>query len=181
MWLSCFILNLISFRHFFHLIHQRLVISFALKLGDVGYEDGYYQVHLERGNSSFKTQVYSCELWFLLSYHEERAKENKADQKKHCEYLSSRLLPSPRLLPEVVKLKFSVEHNEDFEEGLGKLTKGGALRLVMWTRMIQRLSFWNHYLRSKVDDVKVKGWKICEIFERQICKYAEPPTQKWTR
>ena len=66
-----------------------------------------------------------------FSHHEERAKENKADQKKHCEYLSSRLLPSLRLPPEVVKLKLSMEHHEDFEEGLGKLTKGGALQLAM--------------------------------------------------
>ena len=48
-------LNLISFLHFFHLIHQRLVISFALKLGDVSYEDDDYQVQLEMGKRSSKT------------------------------------------------------------------------------------------------------------------------------
>ena len=64
-------------------------------------------------------------------HHEERAKQDEADQKKHCEYLCSRLLPSLRLPPEVVKLKFSVEHDEDFEEGLGKLSEGGALQLAM--------------------------------------------------
>ena len=66
-----------------------------------------------------------------FSHHDQRAKENKADQKKHCEYLSSRLLPSLRLSPEVVKLKLSVEHDEDFEEGLRKLSEGGALQLVL--------------------------------------------------
>ena len=66
-----------------------------------------------------------------FSHHEERAKENKADQKKHCEYLGSGLLPSLRLPPEVFKLKLSMEHHEDFEEGLGKLSEGGALQLAM--------------------------------------------------
>ena len=47
-----------------------------------------------------------------------------------------------------------MEHHEDFEEGLGKLSEGGALQLAMWTRMIKRLSFSHHYFPPNMDDVK---------------------------
>ena len=75
----------------------------------------------------------------FFSHHDDWAKDNEADKKKHREHLDRGLLQSAGgVLPKILKLKFPVQHHKDFEEGFSEVIEGVALR-------------------SEVDDVEGKG------------------------
>ena len=122
----------------FYLVYQSLLLGFLLQLGNVGDNHRNYQVQLKMKMFAIQTK----QSWFFVTFsfhHDERAKENGADEKKHREHFDGGILQSVvRVPPQILKLKFPVDHHKHFEEGLGEVTKGVALR-------------------SKVDDVEGKG------------------------